>query len=110
MRYQAPEGFPTITGATGKAYTWSAGRALRALVFGLTGMDLEGRGVRFAPRLPSRWDRLDLDDVRIHGARVSLSVRRGPPGVRINGRPATEAFLPYERLRRGSVSVRVTHP
>lgn len=110
LRYQAPEGFPTITGTTGKVYTWSAGRALRAIIFGLSGVSLEGDGLHFAPRLPSGWDGFSLENLSVHGARVSLQVRRGPARVLVDGDPAAMAFVPYGRLQSGRVKVEVSAP
>jgi hypothetical protein len=53
--FQAPEGFPTVTGVTGLGYVWTAARSLCALLFGLGGIRLTGGGLVLAPRLPAGW-------------------------------------------------------
>jgi hypothetical protein len=52
--FQAPEAIPPLT-ATGRGFVWTAGRAQRALLFGLFGLDLVAEGLRVAPRLPDQW-------------------------------------------------------
>jgi hypothetical protein len=108
--YQAPEGFPTITGTTGKGYTWTAGRSMRALAFGLSGLDLTGKGVTFAPRLPSRWDRFALRDLTVAGTKIDLEVRRGAAEVRVDGCPRPAAAIGWDELRGGAMRVEITVP
>jgi hypothetical protein len=108
--YQAPEGFPTITGTTGKGYTWTAGRALRAIAIGFSGLELDGRGLRFAPRLPKRWDRFALRSITLHGTRVELEVRRGPRAVRVDGKPRADAAVGYDELRGETIRIEVDVP
>jgi hypothetical protein len=110
LLFQAPEGFPTITGTTGKGYTWSAGRALRAIAFGLTGLDLDGRGVSFAPRLPARLPAISLRGITVHGTRIDLRVRRGLPAVTVNGEARERARIDYRELQGRPVEIEVSVP
>jgi hypothetical protein len=107
MLYQAPEGFPTITGTTGKGYTWTACRALRSLTFGLSGLSLDGDGVRFDPSLPTGWKGFSVRNLTVHGARIDLIVTHGEPSVLVDGQPAQSAFLAYAKLGSGSHKVEV---
>lgn len=108
--YQAPEGFPAITGTTGKGYTWTAGRALRALVLGLTGFDLDGRGVSFAPRLPSSWKGFALRRLTVHGTRIDLEVKRGPASVLVDGKPRGEPRIDYAELLGERIHLEISIP
>lgn len=107
LLYQAPEAFPTVTGTTGKLYTWTAGRAMRAVVFGLSGLDLTGRGVAFHPRLPSKWSGFEVRGIPVHGASIDLVVIRGKSRIRVDGKDASNAFLPYRALGNGRHVVEV---
>jgi hypothetical protein len=93
--YQAPESFPTVTGITGKGYVWTAGRAQRALLFGLFGLDLLAEGLRVTPRLPARWDEMALAGLWFRGARYSIRVERGAAErVVVSGVELPEALIP----------------
>ncbi len=75
--YQAPEGFPTITGVTGKGYSWTAGRTQRAILCGLFGLDFHHDGFTIAPRLPANWPSMRLRNVPFRGATYDVQIERG---------------------------------
>lgn len=77
LHYQAPEGFPTVTGVSGKGYAWTAGRSLRAMLFGLCGIELHADGFTCAPRLPASWAGLTLAGLPFRGATYDVRVERG---------------------------------
>ena len=108
--YQAPEGFPTITGTTGKGYTWTAGRALRAIVFGLSGLNIDGEGVSFAPKLPTKWDGYTMKRITVHGTPIDLTVKRGAKSIRINGEDRDAAVIPFTDLHRRLIHVEISIP
>ena len=58
--------------------TWSSALFLSSFLTGAAGLrlDAEAHTATFAPALPSGWDRLNLENVRIGQARISLRLRR----------------------------------
>lgn len=74
--FQAPEGFPTVTGVTGKGYTWSAGAVIRAVLFGLFGIELVSAGLYIYPRLPEGWASMSLTGLSFRDAIYDLEVRQ----------------------------------
>ncbi|MCL5998985.1 MAG: hypothetical protein M1546_23435 [Chloroflexi bacterium] len=94
LYYQAPEGFPTITGVTGKGYSWSAGRAMRAILFGLFGLELHPHGFSFSPRLPADWPRMSLSGLVFRGATYDIVIeRKEPAGVFLDGSDVKEEVI-----------------
>ncbi|MFQ3566170.1 MAG: glycosyl hydrolase family 65 protein [Aggregatilineales bacterium] len=86
LHFQAPEGFPTITGVTGKGYSWTSGRMIRSILFGLCGMKLLAGGMAFEPRLPATWDTVHLKQLPFRGAVYHINIRRDTnQGVFLNG-------------------------
>ena len=100
LYYQAPEGFPTITGVTGKGYSWSAGRALRAILFGLFGLGLRANGFTLLPRLPQGWPRMSLSGLSFRGATYDVMVERGAPaGTWLDGEWVRDGLIPPDPSR-----------
>lgn len=103
--YAAPEGFPTVTGKTGKNYTWTAARAARAILLGLSGLTLDSGGLKFAPQLPTGWSEYSLARIPVQGSQVTLRVRRGAHRTTINGVQADYPCIRYESLANATVTV-----
>lgn len=77
LHFQAPEGFPTITGATGKGYSWTAGRMIRSILFGLCGLKLLPDGFTFEPHLPEAWDQVILKNLPFRGCTYDVVIKHG---------------------------------
>jgi glycogen debranching enzyme len=58
--------------------TWSSALFVSSFLAGAAGLrlDAEANAATFAPALPSGWERLDLENVRIGQAQLSLRLRR----------------------------------
>ncbi|HEY2471029.1 MAG TPA: hypothetical protein VGI45_24755 [Terracidiphilus sp.] len=58
--------------------TWSSALFVSSFLTGAAGLTLDAGAhtATFAPALPSNWDRLDLENMRIGQARLSLRLRR----------------------------------
>jgi hypothetical protein len=94
LHFQAPEGFPTITGVTGKGYSWTSGRMIRAILFGLCGMKLLAEGMAFEPRLPVAWDTVHLKQLPFRGAIYDITIRRGADrGIFVNGARVQDGII-----------------
>jgi len=84
----AAESYPRpITGITGGGYVWTAGRALRALSFGLFGLSPVEDGLEVEPHLPSAWERMTLAHLPLRGHTLTIEVRAGAKLDTLNGRP-----------------------
>jgi hypothetical protein len=95
LHFQAPEGFPTVTGVSGKGYAWTAGRALRAMLFGLCGIELLAHGFMCTPRLPAAWSSLVLERLPFRGATYDIVVERADMRqVVLDGRALAGSFIP----------------
>jgi hypothetical protein len=92
--YQAPEGFPTITGATGKGYSWTSGRMIRAFLMGLCGFQLLPEGFKFTPRLPDSWDKVTINNLPFRGAVYDIIIQHGEhPGTYLNEQVQPEGII-----------------
>ncbi len=88
LRFQAPEGFPTVTGVTGKGYVWTAARSLRAVLLGLAGIRLTAAGLVVTPRLPAGWGPVRLLGVPFRGSTYDIVVQHAPrPALLVDGTP-----------------------
>lgn len=99
----APESYPSpITGITGQGYVWTAGRALRALTFGLFGLRPLAEGLRIDPKLPAAWPEMELASVPLRGRLLDIVVRRsGDPASTLNGEPWAGPVVRESDLRDG---------
>lgn len=97
LHFQAPESFPTITGVTGKGYSWTSGRMVRSILFGLCGMKLLANGIAFEPHLPAAWDSVRLKQLPFRGAIYDITICRGTDrGVFLNGAPVQNGIISGE--------------
>jgi trehalose/maltose hydrolase-like predicted phosphorylase len=71
----------TSTNNTGYFVT-SSGGFLQNMIFGLTGLRIEERGLeaRYAPVLPPKWKSMTLKGVTFRGGRYDIAVARDPAG------------------------------
>lgn len=74
LHFQAPEGFPTVTGVTGLGYVWTAARSLRAMLFGLAGLRLTAGGLVLEPRLPTGWGPVRLGSLPFRGSTYDITI------------------------------------
>ena len=77
LHFQAPEGFPTVTGVTGHGYVWTAARTLRALLFGLAGVRLTAGGLVLEPKLPAGWGPVRLEQLPFRGSTYDITIEHG---------------------------------
>ena len=77
LHFQAPEGFPTVTGVTGRGYVWTAARTLRALLFGLAGVRLTAGGLVLEPKLPAGWGPVRLEQLPFRGSTYDITIEHG---------------------------------
>lgn len=99
--YQGSEFWPE-EGLPGSGLVWTCGRAIRAMVFGLAGLRLEGEGVGFDPRLPSAWPGFELRNLEVRGSVLDLTVKRGEQrSVTVNGREQKDGLIPNAMLGKG---------
>ena len=77
LHFQAPEGFPTVTGVTGHGYVWTAARTLRALLFGLAGVRLTAAGLVLEPKLPTGWGPVLLEQLPFRGSTYDITIEYG---------------------------------
>lgn len=111
LHFQAPEGFPTVTGVTGKGYVWTAGRSLRAVLFGLCGIRLRAEGLVLVPQLPDDWGPIRLQQLPFRGATYDITIERGVrrellvDGVSL---PPETPITPRRAGARHAVTVRTT--
>lgn len=80
--------------------TWSSAGFLDATIHGLFGLQVDASGNRiiFAPHLPVAWNKIAIEQIRLNGASVGLSLRRTAHGLALEidnpGSPCTFGFLP----------------
>jgi hypothetical protein len=107
MHFQAPESYPTATGATGKGYAWTAARMLRSFLSGLFGVQFTPEGFRLQPKLPQDWPSMRLEGLSIGGKSVNIEVVHGrTTSLTVNGVPATGDIVNLRTLNAGKVNVR----
>ena len=107
--YQGPEGFTPTGGITTQGLVWGAGRAMRAIYFGLVGLSLEGAGVRFRPQPPGAWSGFQLLNLEVRGAVVNLTVQRGSQAAAtFDGQPISEGLVPNSMLTPGAHQLVIT--
>ena len=96
----AMESYPTpITGITGQGYLWTAGRAIRALTYGMFGIGLHADGISFNPSLPRGWPEMMLTSLPYRGSNLSVSVKRLEARyIALDGRELTGNLVPAELL------------
>lgn len=94
LYFQAPEGFPTITGATGKGYSWTAGRIIRSILFGLCGLKLLPEGFTFEPHLPDTWDQVILKNLPFRENTYNVVIKRGQiPGIFLDSELSEDGII-----------------
>ena len=83
--------------------TWSSALFVSSFLTGAVGLklDAEAHTLTFAPALPSDWNRLDLDNLRIGQAQVSVRLRRSKSAddLALSGKgtgPLALRFMPQE--------------
>lgn len=74
--YGAPEAFAPDGKVTTLGYSWTAGRAVRAYLFGLFGLQLLPDGFTMHPRMPSAWSNMSLHKLEIRGTLFDIDVKR----------------------------------
>ena len=80
--------------------TWSSAGFVSATVHGLLGLDVDGVEDRltFAPRLPAKWDDLDVEHIHMPKRNVSLTLHKSEQSVRLtiqnSGTPFALEFRP----------------
>ena len=87
--------------------TWSSALFVSSFLTGAAGLrlDAEEHTATFAPSLPSGWDHLDLENVRIGQARLSLRLHRSQTSedLELSGKgpgPLTVRYIPQRAGRR----------
>jgi cellobiose phosphorylase len=71
------------------------GRAQRAILFGLFGLNLLPNGLTVTPRLPNPWDWMILDGLWFRGSKYSIRVERGVEGqVMLDGVKIASSRIP----------------
>jgi len=89
----------TTSGHTGQGYVWTAGRSIRALSYGLFGLDLAADGIKISPHLPSEWDNMSLTNIPLRNVRLTVNVKKGHFSVAtLNGQPWTGPMVYYTDL------------
>ncbi len=86
---------------------WSASGFLSMVYHGLFGMEFTEQGVRFAPVVPDRLERLVLDNVKYRDAQLKIVVQGHGTRVRefkVDGK-AGKAFFPASRTGRHEVEI-----
>ncbi|MHB1458701.1 MAG: glucosidase family protein, partial [Armatimonadota bacterium] len=84
--YGAPEAFHPDGKVTTLGYSWTAGRAVRAYLFGLFGLQLLPDGFAMHPKMPSAWSNMSLHKLEIRGTLFDIDVRRSDsPGMTVDG-------------------------
>lgn len=107
--YQGPEGFTPTGGITSQGLVWGAGRAMRAVYFGLIGLNLEGGGVRFRPQPPAAWSGFQLLNLEVRGAMIDLTVQRGAQaGATFDGQAISGGLVPNSLLTPGNHQLVIT--
>ena len=77
--------------------TWSSAALLSSAVRGLLGLKREAQANRleFSPHLPSAWERISVENIKISGGRAALTLSRVPGGLELD---ATNSGGPVEFL------------
>ena len=78
--------------------TWSSAGFLSSTIYGLLGLSREAEHLRFAPHLPSAWDKLFVDNIQGNRGSVSMTVSRVAAGMELDadnsGGPVDLLFAP----------------
>ena len=80
--------------------TWSSAALLSSAVRGLLGLKRETQANRleFSPHLPSAWDRLSIEHIKMSSGQVELTLSRVPEGLELkannSGNPVELFFSP----------------
>jgi glycogen debranching enzyme len=80
--------------------TWSSAGFLDATIHGLLGLDVDSAANRitFTPRLPTAWNSVSLEHVKLSNSSIALRVRRTPRGLNLEidnaGSPCKISFAP----------------
>lgn len=106
---QGPEAYTPQGAITSQGLVWSSGRAMRAIYFGLVGLNLEGDGVRFRPQPPAAWPAFDLTNLEVRGAIINLRVRRGETdSATFDGQSISDGLVPNSMLTPGAHELVIT--
>jgi glycogen debranching enzyme len=80
--------------------TWSSAAFLSSAVHGLLGLTREAQANRleFSPHLPPDWDSISIENIRVSGGKVALTLARVPQGLDLetenSGSPVELFFSP----------------
>jgi glycogen debranching enzyme len=108
IAYGAPEAFTPDGHVTSLGYSWTAGRAVRAVIFGLYGLELCPKGLALHPHLPSGWKRMSLDKLEVRGTLFDIEVVcGGNPGMSIDGQTVEGNAVPAKYFDAGHHRIRI---
>jgi hypothetical protein len=78
--------------------TWSSAAFLSSAVHGLLGLNREGNRLEFSPHLPPEWNTVSVENIKIAGGTLKLTLSRVPQGLQLDaessGRPVELLFAP----------------
>ncbi len=95
LGYCAPEAFTPEGQVTSRGYSWTAGRSVRALLFGLLGLELKAGGLELDPHLPSDWGGFQVEGLELRGVYYDIEVKRAnEPGLWLDGMKLPGSLLP----------------
>lgn len=91
--------------------TWSSAQFVSSFLTGAAGLklDAENHTLRFAPVLPSKWDHLGLEHLKVGQDVVSLQLHRGAEGetVEFSGTGRAPLTLTFTPQRGGAVACEI---
>lgn len=79
--------------------TWSATAFTRMVLYGILGMNLETKGISFAPYIPADYKEVTLENIKYRNADLTIKVKGGGGKIKsfsINGKKNKKAFLPSD--------------
>lgn len=92
--YGAPEAYKPEGKITSLGYSWTAGRAVRACLFGLYGFELLPDGFAIHPRMPSGWTHMSLHKLEIRGTLFDIDIKKADtPRVTIDNQELAESII-----------------